>query len=82
MKKKLFAMLCCLTLAAASLTGCGGGSTQTGAEATGTGEAQTQAPAASGMDGGHDASCRRLFNNRAGGFRRRREDCPDYNGFY
>ena len=50
MKKKLFAMLCCLTLAAASLTGCGGGSTQTGAEATGTGEAQTQAPAASGGD--------------------------------
>lgn len=50
MKKKLLAMLCCLTLAAASLTGCGGGSAETSAETAGTGEAETQAPAASGGD--------------------------------
>lgn len=52
MKKKLLAMLCCLTLAAATLTGCGNNATQTGAETTGTGEAETetQAPAASGGD--------------------------------
>ncbi|MDE5939175.1 MAG: substrate-binding domain-containing protein [Lachnospiraceae bacterium] len=50
MKKKLLAMLCCMTLAAASLTGCGGGAAETGAEATGTDTAGTdaQAPAASG----------------------------------
>lgn len=48
MKKKLLAMLCCLTLAAASLTGCGGGSADTGAATTETGEGETQAPAASG----------------------------------
>ena len=52
MKKKLLAMLCCMTLAAASLTGCGGGAAETGAEATGTDTAgaDTQAPAASGGD--------------------------------
>jgi len=56
MKKKLLAMLCCMTLAASSLTGCGGGgAAETGAEATGadttgadTTEADAQAPAASG----------------------------------
>ncbi|MDE6212253.1 MAG: ABC transporter substrate-binding protein [Lachnospiraceae bacterium] len=47
MKKKLLAMLCCLTLAAASLTGCGG-SADTGAGTAGTNEADTEAPAASG----------------------------------
>ncbi|MDE5716587.1 MAG: substrate-binding domain-containing protein, partial [Lachnospiraceae bacterium] len=52
MKRKLLAMLCCMTLAAASLTGCGGGAAETGAEATGTDTAGTdaQAPAASGGD--------------------------------
>lgn len=57
MKKKLLAMLCCMTLAAASLTGCGGGAAETGAEATGTDAAgadaagaDTQEPAASGGD--------------------------------
>lgn len=49
MKKKLLAMLCCLTLAAATLTGCGG-ATETGAETTGTNEADAEAPAASGGD--------------------------------
>lgn len=42
MKKKLLAMLCCLTLAAASLTGCGGSAE------TGTNEGDAQTPAASG----------------------------------
>ena len=52
MKKKLLAVLCCMTLAAASLTGCGGGAAEKGAEATGTDTAgaDTQAPAASGGD--------------------------------
>ena len=57
MKKKLLAMLCCMTLAAVSLTGCGGGAAETGAEATGTDAAgadaagaDTQEPAASGGD--------------------------------
>lgn len=49
MKKKLLAMLCCMTLAAASLTGCGGGAAETGAQAeTGTPGADAQTPAASG----------------------------------
>ncbi len=52
MKKKLLAMLCCMTMAAASLAGCGGGAAETGAEATGSDAAgtDTQAPAASGGD--------------------------------
>ena len=51
MKKKLLAMLCCVTLAAASLTGCGGGgATETGAETTGTDTGAAETPAASGGD--------------------------------
>ena len=49
MKKKLLAMLCCMTLAAASLTGCGGGAAETGAGAN-TDTKDAQAPAASGGD--------------------------------
>lgn len=45
MKKKVLAMLCCMAMAAAALTGCGGNNAaQTGAE-TGTG---TEAPTTSG----------------------------------
>ena len=50
MKKKLLAMLCCMTLAAASLTGCGGNAKETGAETTGTDAPAEEAPAASGGD--------------------------------
>ena len=45
MKKKLLAMLCCMTLAAASLTGCGGNAKETGAETTGTDAPAEEAPA-------------------------------------
>ena len=50
MKKKLLAMLCCMTLAAASLTGCGVNAKETGAETTGTDAPAEEAPAASGGD--------------------------------
>ena len=51
MKKKILAMLCCMTMAAASLTGCGGDkAAQTGAE-TGT-EAGADTEAAAPSSGG------------------------------
>ena len=51
MKKKILAMLCCMTMAAASLTGCGGDkASQTGAE-TGT-EAGADTEAAAPSSGG------------------------------
>ncbi len=49
MKKKLLAMLCCMTLAAASLTGCGGGAAETGA-GTNSDTAGADAQTASGGD--------------------------------
>lgn len=49
MKKKLLAMLCCLTLAATSLAGCGNKAAETGAGAS-TDATDAQTPAASGGD--------------------------------
>ena len=48
MKKKILAMLCCMTMAAASLTGCGGdNAAQTGAETGTDAGTATEAPAPS-----------------------------------